>query len=78
LKQVVENENEKERAKISTKDADALWRQIPIAKPRKHPEVYCLDTHSEKHGRDTPGTGETKMHNTPHAKNTHPIHEATA
>ena len=37
-------------AMVSTTDADALWRQLPIAKPARHSAVYCLDDECEKHG----------------------------
>jgi hypothetical protein len=54
---------EKGVPKSFTTDADALWRQIPIAKPVKHLEVYCLDQDCEKHGRTTTNPGESDVHN---------------
>ena len=70
---------EKGVLKSFTTDADALWRQIPIAKPVKHSAVYCLDQECEKHGKTTskPATGESEVHNIS-GQDLRSIHEAAA
>jgi len=66
---------EKGVSKSFTTDADALWRQIPIAKPVKHLEVYCLDQDCQKHGRITSNSGESDVHNVS-GNDLHSAHEA--
>jgi hypothetical protein len=64
---------EMDPATASTTNVHALWRQIPIAKPIKHSEVYCLDLDCDKHGKKIPSlpSGENKIQHAPKADDTH-------
>lgn len=73
---------ENDVAKSSTTDADALWRQLPIAKPLKHFDGYCLDRDCELHGRVAHSTvidetvSGSKSHNTARAQHTGSLHSS--